>query len=110
MKLAALILPICDNDGKSLFGEHQRLKHELLHRWGGYTVTNASGAWRAPDGAVLAEASRRYEVAMERADVVDFRGIARDVAKRARQECVMIITPCGDVEFVKPENKPQPDA
>ena len=110
MKLAALILPIADNKGASLFGEHQWLKHALLQRWGGYTATDARGAWQAPDDTVLSEPSMRYEIAMERADVVDFRAIARDVAKRCRQECVMIVTPCGDVEFVKPENKSQPDA
>ena len=104
MKLAAIILPIADNEGRSLFHQHEQLKHELLAKWGGYTTTDGRGAWQSQN-RVVAEPVLKYEVAMERADVVAFRVLASSVAHAARQECVMIVTPNGDVEFVKPFEK-----
>lgn len=106
MKLAQIILPIVDNAGKELFFEHGRLKHELMANWGGYTQVHGNGAWKSEADGVIAEPVVVYSIAMPLADVVKFREIARGVAKSARQQCVMIVTPNGDVEFVAPaENK-----
>jgi hypothetical protein len=74
----------------------------LLKLWSGYTCYDVCGAWKASDERIVADASVRYEVAMPLADVTKFRTLAASVAKVCRQECVMIVTPCGDVEFVKP--------
>jgi hypothetical protein len=103
MKLASITLPIADNAGQSLFYQHEQLKHDLLKLWSGYTCYDVCGAWKASDERIVADASVRYEVAMPLADVTKFRTLAASVAKACRQECVMIVTPCGDVEFVKPE-------
>lgn len=105
MKLARIILPIVDNAGNDLFFAHQELKHVLLKEFGGCTTTHGNGAWMPPAGGLpVAEPVMIYDVAMDRAATVVFRSIAARVARVARQECVMIVTPNGDVEFVKPEN------
>lgn len=104
MKLAQIILPEADNKGEPLLFQHQKLKSHLLSRWGGFTSTAGSGGWlRERDNTIVAEPVQIYSVAMERADVTHFRELARQVARDAGQECVMIVTPNGDVEFVKPK-------
>lgn len=103
MKLAKIILPMNGNDGQDLWSVHQKLKHGLLDRWGGYTSSIGTGAWLPPGGLVQTESHHRYEVAMERADVCAFRDLAAEIASLAGQHSVMIVTPCGDVEFVKPK-------
>ena len=107
MKLASIILPIADNEGEALFYEHEQLKHDLLKRWHGFTAVDVRGAWQGPDDQVMADASVRYDIAMPLADVVHLRDLASDLAIRCRQECIMIVTPNGDVCFVKSsvENK-----
>lgn len=100
MKLAAIILPLIDNAGADLFMEHQSLKHALLSRWGGYTSAETIGGWKGANGMVEGEKAIKYEVAMERADIVEFRNLAIETCAAAKQEAVMIVTPNGDVEFV----------
>ena len=101
MKLARIILPERDNNNGSLSWQHQALQDILVARYGGFTMTKGFGAW-ANDGTIKREPVWVYDVAMERAAVVDFRKLAADTARDAAQECVMIVTPQGDVEFVKP--------
>jgi hypothetical protein len=105
MKLATIILPVADNKGDDLFFQHEQLKRGLLSRWGGYTVTQGHGSWLSPRNEIVSEPVRIYHVAMERADVIALRTLAASVAHYARQFSVMIVTPCGDVEFVKPAEK-----
>lgn len=102
MKLAKIILPLMDNEGKDLLEEHQHLKHALLVRYGGFTCITSQGSWKAPNGVFVSEVVQVYEVAMERAAVTEFRLLAIDYCRLCRQETVMIVTPCGDVEFVHP--------
>lgn len=102
MKLAAIILPLIGNNGADLFLEHQFLKHELLAKWHGYTSYETIGGWAGKNGMVEGEKAIKYEVAMPLADVPKLRGLAQFVAYKAQQECVMIVTPNGDVDFVKP--------
>lgn len=100
MKLAAIILPLIDNEGADLFMEHQRLKHQLLYGWGGYTSYETIGGWKGANNMVEGEKAIKYEVAMDRADITRFRELAIATCRYARQEAVMIVTPNGDVEFV----------
>lgn len=119
MKLAQLILPANANKGVAPEGfvnlpermaanrrmdrTHELLKQRLLDDFGGYTETRGQGAWKPPEGRPLViEPVVVYQIAMERQSVIRLREIARDCAIMADQECVMIVTPCGDVEFVKP--------
>lgn len=103
MKLARIILPLMDNQYRDLFAVHQALKRMLLAAWGGYTASPGDGAWRGPDGKVFAERVMIYEIAMELGDVLKLREIARYICNEAQQESVMIVTPHGDVDFVRPE-------
>lgn len=104
MKLAQIVLPKYDNNGRPLFMEHEQLKHDLLKAWGGYTSTEAFGSWLpGADLPPKAEASVVYAIAMERADVTKLRDMAAKLAKQCRQDSVMIVTPCGDVAFIRPE-------
>jgi hypothetical protein len=102
MKLAKLILPLLDNEGRDLFMQHQALQHRLLIKFGGFTKTEGAGQWRNAAGKVMTENVIVYDVAMERAAVVEFRLMAQRLAHECRQESVMIVTPCGDVEFIHP--------
>lgn len=102
MKLARIILPERDNNNETLVWNHEQLKRDLVGRYGGFTMTKGYGGWRSSSGSLLYETVWIYDVAMERADVQSFRQLAREVARYARQECVMIVTPQGDVEFLKP--------
>lgn len=103
MKLARIILPERDNNNESLAWQHQALMDQLTANFGGYTATKGHGGWQHPGGALQRENVWVYDIAMERQDVLKLRAIAQIVAKDARQDCVMIVTPNGDVEFVKPE-------
>lgn len=105
MKLAKIILPVLDNQGKDLFEVHRELQAALLGEFGGYTSFEGVGGWRNLHGKLYKERVIIYEVAMERAKAIELRCIAEIVVTKARQESVMIVTPCGDVEFVtQPEN------
>lgn len=102
MKLARIILPERDNQGESLSWQHQALQNMLVARYGGFTMTQGQGGWKSPEGRAVHEPVWVYDVAMKNDEVVYFRTLARDIAGDARQECVMIVTPQGEVEFVKP--------
>lgn len=105
MKLAKIILPLMDNEHRNLFFAHQALKHQLLANWGGYTSYQADGAWRDPAGKVHPELVMVYEVAMSPADIPELRGVALGICHEAKQQSVMIVTPNGDVDFIKPAEK-----
>lgn len=104
MKLAQIILPQIGNDGTDLWRVHENFKHELLTRWGGFTAHEARGAWLDDRNTIQAEPVVVYLVAMELGAVLELRDMARRIASEAKQKCVMIVTPQGDVDFVKPEN------
>lgn len=102
MKLAQITLPLVDNSGIDLFFQHQDLKAQLLERWGGYTEQSVHGGWTEADGSKTFDSSRLYSIAMERGDVIQLRNLVAVLAADCRQTAVMILTPCGDVEFIKP--------
>ena len=104
MKLARITLPAAGNLGADLWHEHQLLKQTILNHWGGYTSFHADGAW-LPPGADRPQAERVvvYEVAMALGDAPKLRAVAARFARICDQQCVMIVTPNGDVDFVKPE-------
>lgn len=100
MKLAQIILPEWTNEKRPLFLEHALLRSLLLDAFSGYTEVHGMGCWRNGE-TDQREPVVVYSIAMERAAVIQLRGIAQRMCREAKQECVMIVTPCGDVEFVK---------
>jgi len=101
MKIARIVLPMLDNQGKSLWDEHEHLMKRLLELWGGFTSYEGLGKW-VDKGKVYAERIVIYDIAMERQDVTKLRTLALSVCVQARQLSVMIVTPNGDTEFVHP--------
>jgi len=58
-----LTMPEAFNDGAPVLLEQLALyEQELLDLVGGYTLTSAIGAWRAPTGDVYYEPVRKYEL------------------------------------------------
>jgi hypothetical protein len=104
VKIAKIILPLIGNNGADLFMVHQHAKHYMLKNWGGYTSYETIGGWAGKNGMVEGEKAIMYEVAMPLADVIKLRSLASFIGYQAQQECVMIVTPNGDVEFVKPDS------
>ena len=102
MKLAKIILPDWGNDKQPLFMEHRQLQAELLKRWGGWTRTTGTGSWRDDEDREVKEPVSVYLIAMSPADAPTLRALAARTARAAKQTCVMIVTPNGDVDFVKP--------
>jgi hypothetical protein len=99
MKLTQIILP----EAWHIRPAHLWLQHQLIERWNGYTaMPNSTGMWKDDDGNGYFEPVTVYMVAMERADVIHLREVAAEVARLGDQQCVMIVTPQGDVEFIKP--------
>ena len=105
MKLARIILPERCNQNYMLTLVHSDLRRRLVADYGGCTRTVGEGSWTNDDGEIKHERVYIYDVAMERAAVQDFRALAAEIAADARQDCVMIVTPQGDVEFVKPRKE-----
>jgi hypothetical protein len=102
MKLAQIYLPDRANDGGSLFMQHRQLQHELLMAWGGWTRVSGTGCWLNGEEKEHKEPVCIYMVAMPAADTPRLRALAAKMARLAQQHCVMIVTPNGDVDFVKP--------
>ena len=96
MKLAQITLP----KGHHLYPSHIWLENQLIERWKGYTAHSAKGAWVDGGNGVFEEVIV-YSVAMERADVIHFRSMAQELCAMSKEQCIMIVTPNGDVEFVK---------
>lgn len=102
MKLAQIILP----EAWHIRPAHLWLQEQIVQRWNGYTaVPSATGMWQDGEGNGHFEPVTVYMVAMERADVIHLREVAAEVARLGDQQCVMIVTPMGDVEFIKPRKE-----
>jgi len=108
MRIASLVLPNQDNQGRDLRTVHAALRGELITQFGGYTGCPMTGGWRADDGTDYAESGTLYLVAMEptQANRNALADIASEYAGRARQMCVMVAHAEGDVEFVEPVRAP----
>jgi hypothetical protein len=110
MKLAKIILPITGNDGQLLERVHLYVRLQLIEKWNGFTVYDALGGWKRDDDVTLNERVKVYEIAMSLADVQRLRVFASQIARDAKQDCVMMVTPNGDVEFVQPRVDDEPEA
>ena len=104
-RIAQIILPKADNDGNSLTWHHVQYQKAFAHCYGGFTAYDVHGGWMH-EGRVMQDASVSYHIAMHdddgdmSGDVVKLRQLAQAAAKELKQECIFIVLPCGDVEFV----------
>lgn len=101
MKMAQITMPKSHDTMPALLW----LEREIVQRWKGYTNWLANGFWEDPEGNGFYEEVIVFQVAMERADVIHLREVAAELAARGDQQCVMIVTPNGDVEFIKAKEK-----
>lgn len=104
MREAQIIMP---RDNSQAIA-HLRLR--LLDIFGGYTQHEATGAWRAPDGAVHYDNHLVFTVASDGilwnghnfwlGPREELRSICRDIGREAHQQCVYLRGFDGEVELV----------
>lgn len=101
-RIAQIILPKADNDGKSLVWVHELLQHKLCAAFGGFTAIDSFGGWVDPktdklykeDGVLYNVAVRGYS------DAFTLRQIAAWALQEAKQEAIFVVFGDGTVEFV----------
>jgi hypothetical protein len=103
LKIAFIILPLRDNQGRRTAAAHEALRAAVLDNYGGYTQTLVTGVWRNEDGVVFNDDSLKYEIAMDTGAGAGKKlvEIAAQACRDADQQCVMIQTASGRVSFVK---------
>lgn len=109
MRIATINLPTHDNAGVPLAAETDTLRNMLLDSFGGFTESDARGAWRDPaDSKLYVEPVTRFDVACEDNSESEssLRRIAAHMAREARQVCIFLVLPSGSVEFVEAESVP----
>ena len=86
--------------------EMDRLRHDLVSHFGGYTVQSARGAWLSPNtGKIYEEPVNVYTIASDwdnQRNVLKLSDIASDAADRLGEECVYVRFPNRGVLFVTP--------
>lgn len=103
LKIAFIILPLRDNQGRKTTAAHAALRTAVLDNYGGYTQTLVTGVWRNEDGVVFHDDSLKYEIAMDTGAGAGktLVAIAAQACRDADQQCVMIQIAAGRVSFVK---------
>lgn len=97
-------IPLDDNEGNSLRDCIKGFERAVLGAYGGFTVSEVSGAWMSPEGKVYVEPMLRYIVAFDVEDkkLADFwLDLARWSAMTMKQECIYV-TLDGAVHFAAP--------
>lgn len=102
LKIAFIILPLRDNQGRKTTAAHEALRTAVLDNYGGYTQTLVTGVWRDED-VVFKDDSLKYEIAMDTGAGAGktLVAIAAQACRDADQLCVMIQIASGRVSFVK---------
>lgn len=106
---ARILLPVKGNDGRAFpDGLVDSILSDVLLHFGGYTVTEARGAWRCPDtGRVYSAPMLAVDVAVNVADPTPtaWAPVLYSIAERAAallsQEYIYVRSPFGGVMFVK---------
>jgi hypothetical protein len=105
MTEAKIILPVVDNDGHSLEHKVREVEARILDLFGGFTRTQAEGAWCDPDtGESYFETVNVYVIAgkWDDARVSALINLAATAAKEMNQACVYVCVR-GEVYFVESE-------
>lgn len=110
-RIAQIILPKFDNDGKSLAWQHEQYQKAFCHCFGGYTAYDVRGGWMDDNRRVYHDESVSFHIAMcddettdpVSGDVVKLLQLARAAAGELRQECIFVALPSGEVRFITQE-------
>ena len=105
MTEAKIILPVVDDEGHSLEYKVRGAETRILDLFGGFTRTQAEGAWCDPDtGESYFETVNVYVIAGKWDDVqvLALINLAATTAKEMNQVCVYVCVK-GEVYFVDPE-------
>lgn len=101
-RIAQIILPKSDNDGKSLTWVHSQYQKTFCIVFGGFTAYDIRGGWMDDSGRIYQDESVSYHIAMEdtEGERNRLRGLASAARLECKQECIFIVLPNGNVEFV----------
>lgn len=104
MREARMILPRKDNNGGSLTMVHAGLKRAICEAFGGFTALSVEGGWKDDSGNLYVEEGVAYDIACETSEENENKllTLAAKAAKDARQICVYLRLPSGEVRFVEP--------
>jgi hypothetical protein len=90
MKTHSIIIPVRDNDGSDNADVIDRVTEELIDTFGGATLFQAQGAWKAPDGTLYKEPVTVIESAGEIARPEEMDRLADLVLQATDQLAVMV--------------------
>jgi hypothetical protein len=101
MREALIILPVKDNNGRSIASAHSNLATRLIDAFGGLTTRAAQGAW-VDHGKLYREDVTEYVVAYEPTAFNDetLREIAIHAGHEAKQLAIYTRFASGDVEII----------
>ena len=99
-RIAQIILPKFDNDGKSLTWQHEQYQKTFCIIFGGFTAYEVQGGWMDYSGRICQDASVSYHIAMDDMGPIKLRALAQAAAHELKQECIFIVLPSGEVEFI----------
>lgn len=99
MQEVTIVLPVCDNTGKSLDKEIARILKLVLTVAGGYSTSKQTGAW-LDNGKVYHDEAIRMVTVVETDKVCRLRTIAVMAKLIMRQEAVFFQVRTVDVEFI----------
>ena len=99
-RIAQIILPKTDNDGNSLVWQHEQYQKAFCAIYGGYTSYEVQGGWMNDEGKLYRDESIAYHIAMDDMGTIKLRALAQAAAHELKQECIFIVLPNGNVEFI----------
>jgi hypothetical protein len=103
MHESLIIVPQCDNDGKSLAALRDSIASQMCDSFGGVTETDSRGLWKDHDGKLFSEPVTELVSAADdtQANRAALESLARQVLSDGRQKAVYLRLPNGDVEILE---------
>ena len=94
----------------ALISAHVWLRQAIITNFGGFTSSEATGAWRNDDGAIDREPVIIYNIAISTIDpdIHVLRKLAITACERAREDCVYFRDGQGNVELLRPADTVEP--
>ncbi len=96
-----IVVPLRDNDGKSLSREHQVIRNDLLRIVGGFSILHQRGVW-VEGGLTYRDASIRYVVSCSSEQDTTIVQLIPLWAALCRQQAIYTHVTHVDVAFIAP--------